>query len=138
MWINQIILGVIGLGGGLVVAGGAIALIIGLGIIPRFSGVTHTAHRVLLYEDCVLLGAVVGNIIFMYQLSIPFGGVMMMIFGIFAGIFLGSWIIALAEVVNAFPILSRRIKLTKGIPLVIICISLGKLIGSLLHFSNRW
>ncbi|HIT89159.1 MAG TPA: stage V sporulation protein AB [Candidatus Merdenecus merdavium] len=138
MWMNQVLLGILGFSSGIVVAGGAIALIVGLGIVPRFAGVTHTGHRVRLYEDCILLGAILGNIMFVYQISIFHGTWLMILFGIFSGMFLGSWIIALAEVINTFPIFARRIKITKGVPLIVISIAVGKVLGSILHFAKRW
>ena len=51
---------------------------------------------------------------------------------------MGGWILALAEVVNIFPILARRIGLTRGLSVVVIAIALGKMTGSLLHFYLRW
>ena len=54
---EQLALGVIGLGGGLLVASGAAAMITGLGILSRYAGVTRTPERVLWYEDCAMHAA---------------------------------------------------------------------------------
>ena len=43
MWVNEVIAAIVGLSGGMVVATALAAFIIGLGIIPRYAGVTHTA-----------------------------------------------------------------------------------------------
>ena len=43
---EQIFLGVIGFSGGLVIAGGVIVLMVGLGVITRFIGISHTAKHV--------------------------------------------------------------------------------------------
>ena len=51
MW-QQIIMGIIGLCAGFAIASGAVALVIGLGIIPRYAGVTKTPEHILWYEDC--------------------------------------------------------------------------------------
>ena len=48
----QVLLGVIGLSSGFIVAGGVIALIVGLGIITRYAGITHTGQKVWLLWDC--------------------------------------------------------------------------------------
>ena len=50
---KQIIPAIVGLSGGFVIAGGVIALMVGLGIITRFVGITHTAKHVncLLYTS---------------------------------------------------------------------------------------
>lgn len=53
------------------------------------------------------------------------GNVGLAVFGIFAGIFLGSWIIALGEVVDVFAILARRLKLHHSFPWVIAAIAAG-------------
>ena len=58
MWQGQIFVGMVGLCGGAVVATALAAFIIELGIIPRYAGITHTAKHILLYEDCLMLGAV--------------------------------------------------------------------------------
>lgn len=138
MWVSQLILGLIGLCGGLAVAAGTITLIIELGIIPRFAGITHTADKILLYEDMTLLGAVFGNTFFLYQYSLPFGNILLPILGLFSGIYLGAWIIALTEVLNVFPVLFRRLGIEKGISLIIISIAAGKIAGALIHFMNGW
>ena len=45
MWVNEVIAAIVGLSGGMVVATALAAFIIGLGIIPRYAGVTHTGHN---------------------------------------------------------------------------------------------
>ena len=70
MWVNQIILAVIGISGGLIVAGGLFSFIIELGIAADFADRTHTADKILLYEDCVALGGIVGNLISIFQIHI--------------------------------------------------------------------
>ena len=54
------------------------------------------------------------------------------------GMFVGGWILALAEVINVFPVYSRRLGITKGFSWIIITIAIGKVLGSLLHFYMRW
>ena len=135
---SQIVLGIIGLSSGFIVAGGVIALSIGLGIITRYAGLTHTAKRVWLYEDAVLLGGVAGTVMTVYQVSVPLGGIGLAVMGLFSGIFVGSWILALAEIVNLFPVFARRVGLTKGMSLVVAAIALGKILGSMFHFYMRW
>ena len=67
MWVNEVIAAIVGLSGGMVVATALAAFIIGLGIIPRYAGVTHTGHNLLLYEDALILGTFLGNILYLYQ-----------------------------------------------------------------------
>lgn len=131
-------LGFLGLCFGIVVASGAAAFIISLGIVPRYAQITKTAKRVHLYEDCSMLGAFVGNVLFLYSGRVSLGNMGLAVYGIFAGIFLGSWIIALGEVVNIFSIMARRIGITRGIGWIIIVMAVGKTLGSLIFFWKGW
>jgi stage V sporulation protein AB len=117
-----------------IIAGGVVGLMIGLAIVPRYAGVTHTGKHILLYEDMTLLGTVLGNLFYFYQWSLPLGNFFLIIYGIFSGVFLGSWVMALSEMADVFPIFSRRIKLTDGLPKIILSIALGKITGSLLYY----
>ena len=134
----QFLLGIIGLSSGFIVAGGVIALSVGLGIFTRYTGITHTAKRIRLYETAILFGGIMGNIMTVYDVSIPLGGIGLAVMGTFFGVFVGSWILALAEIVNIFPVFFRRMGVTKGLSLVIIAIAVGKTLGSLVHFYMRW
>ena len=137
MW-EQIVLGFVGLCAGGVVAGAAVALLIGLGVIPRYAGITHTADKISLYEDFTMLGAVAGNLFYVFRLHLPLGSWGLGAYGLFSGIFLGGWILALAEMAKIFPVVVRRIRLKHGIPLAVAMIALGKTAGSLWFFYKRW
>ena len=133
MW-QQIGMAVIGFGGGMIAAGGMVALLIGLGITPRFAGITHTADRILLYEDFTMLGAVAGNVLQLYEPSLAVGKIGLAVYGLGAGMFLGAWILALAEMVDVFPIAIRRLKIKVGVPWIILTVAAAKICGSLLYF----
>ena len=94
MW-QQIFLGFLGLCSGIIIAGGAVGLMIGLSIVPRYAGITRTADSVLLYEDMTLLGFVFGNVFCLFHFSLPLVIPFLIVYGVFSGIFLGSWILAL-------------------------------------------
>lgn len=138
MWAAQILLALIGLSAGMIVAGGLFSFISGLGVISDFADRTHTGEHILLYEDSVALGGIVGNIIFIYQLNIPHGTWLVPVFGLFGGIFVGCWAMALAEILNVFPIFIRRVRLVRGIQWLILGVAIGKGIGALVFFYNRW
>lgn len=138
MWINQIILALIGLSAGIVVAGGLFSFIIGLGVVSDFADRTHTADKILLYEDSIAVGGILGNIFFIYNLSIPGGGWLLPVFGLLSGIFVGCWSMAIAEVLNVFPIFMRRIKVVRYLSLFILAIAVGKGVGACLFFFERW
>ncbi|MCI8814416.1 MAG: stage V sporulation protein AB [Lachnospiraceae bacterium] len=137
MW-TQIAMGFLGLCAGGIVASAAVAFLIGLGIIPRYAGITHTADKILLYEDTMMLGALAGNVFYVFHLPIRFGPWGLGIYGLFSGIFLGCWILALAEMADIFPVIARRLKLKHGIPVIIIAIALGKITGALWFFYKGW
>ena len=138
MWVNQIILAVIGLSGGLVVAGGLFSFIIELGVIADFADRTHTGNRILLYEDCVALGGIAGNLISVYQIHIPNGAWLLPVFGLLSGVFVGCWAMALAEILNVFPVFVRRLKIVRYISVIVLSVAVGKGIGSFIFFFNRW
>lgn len=138
MWAAQILMAVIGLSAGMVVAGGLFSFISGLGVISDFADRTHTGEHIMLYEDSVALGGILGNIFFVYHIAIPYGAWIVPVFGLFGGIFVGCWSMALAEILDIFPIFVRRVKLLRGIKYVILGVALGKGFGALLFFFNRF
>ena len=135
---QYIFLGFVGLCSGVIIAGGNTGLLMGLSIVPRYAGITRTADHILLYEDLALLGTVTGNLFYLFQWKLPLGSPFLMLYGIFSGIFLGGWIMALGEMADVFPIFTRRIRFQKGLSIVIFCIALGKATGSLIYYFNRW
>ena len=88
----------------------------------------------LLYEDMTLAGIFLGNLFYLFQFHIPGQQMSLILYGLFSGIFLGGWILALAEIADVFPIFFRRIKLAEGFVPVIFSISLGKCLGSLFFY----
>ena len=138
MWVKQLLLALIGLSAGVTVAGGLFSFVVSLGVVSDFADRTHTGNHILLYETSVALGGILGNILFIYQIPVPIGTVILMLFGIFAGIFVGCWSMALAEILNVFPIFIRRVKVLKGIPYIILSIALGEGIGACLFFFKGW
>ena len=136
---REALLGAVGLCMGMTIASGVVAFIISLGIVPRFAGITRSATRVRLYEDCSMVGAVLGNLLFLYQEALPLGNAGLAVYGSFSGIFLGSWVVALGEVVNIYAILVRRIGLVKGIGLVILSMALERLlVFALATVQRKW
>ena len=108
-----------------------------LSVFPSFPAMPVSLiqeKHILLYEDITLLGIVCGNLFFLYGWHIPGGTFTLLLYGLFSGIFLGGWIMALAEMADVFPIFSRRIKLTNGIRWVVIAVAFGKALGSLYYF----
>ncbi len=137
MW-QEILLAVIGISSGIVVGGGFFALIIGLGIVSDFADRTHTGEHILLYEDSVALGGIVGSLWGIYQLNIAGMTWILPIYGMFTGIFVGCWAMALAETLNIFPILIRRVKILKCIPYIVLGMAIGRSVGAVIFFFENW
>lgn len=138
MWVKEVLLGLIGLSAGLIVAGGLFAFIASLGVVSDIADRTHTGSHILLYEDALILGGVLGNLWSIYQLRLFGGTFFLLISGLFAGIFVGCWAMSLAETLNVFPIFVRRIKLIQCVPYIILSVAIGKGIGTCIFFFFRW
>ena len=138
MNIQNVIMAVSAFSCGFLVAGGVIAVIVGLGIVTRLVGITHTAKENRWYESMIFTGAIFGNMLTVYRIPLSLGRAGLLILGVSAGIYTGGWIMALAEMVHIFPIFSRRIGITTGIGMIIWSLALGKILGSLLQFYMYW
>lgn len=134
MFLKYLFLGVVGLCSGGVIAAGIFAFIVTIGVIIRLVGKTHTAKHIRLYEDCIVVGGTLGNIVNLYKTPVPGGYLVLTLLGLGAGIFVGCLIMSLAETLNALPVLSRRIRLATGLQYVILSIAVGKGIGAALYF----
>ena len=66
MWIRQILVAVVGLASGFAVAAGLFSFIIGLGVVSDFADRTHTGKHVMLYENCIMAGGILGNIFWVW------------------------------------------------------------------------
>ena len=135
---GNLLLTLIGLSAGTVVAGGLFAFIVELGVIADFADRTHTADHILFYEDMVSLGAVLGNLFQIFEIRIPGQGIFLTLFGLFSGIFVGCWAMALAEILNVFPIFMRRARIVRYLTVFVLMVALGKGLGSGLLFWKRW
>ncbi len=102
------------------------------------AGVTHTGKYVRLYEDSVVFGATLGNLISVYKLAVPIGTAGAAIYGICSGIYVGVLALSLAESINATAIFTRRSMLKRGLAAIVLAIALGKGIGSFIMFFMRW
>lgn len=137
-FIKQVLLLFMGLCGGGIVAAGVFAFITILGLVPRLAARTHTASQVMRYENWIVLGAVFGNVVDLFDMPLAVGPVLGWIFltvwGVASGIFIGCLVMSLAETLDTVPTINRRIRLAVGIQYVIAGIGLGKMVGSLVYF----
>ncbi len=159
MFLKQILLAIIGVSSGLIVSAGVFTVLISVGLIPRFAGKMHVARKIFVLEEMVVLGTLtggffsifsewgmVGKLVREHQL---FGGsategvwnmigtIFLIMFGVFAGIFVGCLALAIAEMLNTIPVFARRIGFRHGLGIAILTVALGKLIGSLIYFTQQ-
>lgn len=157
MFLRQIFLGIVGMSFGMFAAGGVFTVLISVGLIPRFAGKMHVSRKVFLFEEAVVCGTLFGDFFSVFdryghigRLVIEnqvFGGnteaawrvlgmVVLMIFGLFAGIFVGCLALAIAEMLDTIPIFSRRVGFRHGLGIAVLAMALGKAAGSLLYFAK--
>ncbi len=134
MWIRYALLIFAGFSSGVVIAGAFVAFMTMIGIFPKIAEKTKTNKKFMLYENCLIMGVTLGNALSLYQFRVPVGYVGLILVGVFGGIFTGCLLGALAEVLNVFPILSRRTKIRIGLPYVIVVLALGKALGTLIQY----
>lgn len=141
MWIKQLFLGFYGVCGGLVVSGAVFTVLLAVGLVPRFAGKTHTSRNVLFYEEMIVFGTLLGALegLFPVKLHLPAAAatLLILVFGFFAGIFVGCLALAIAEMLDSIPIFSRRVQFRHGLGFAVLGVALGKLAGSLLYFSQE-
>lgn len=127
-----------GFAAGAITASGLFALISSIGLINRFAAVTKTTEKINLYEDMIVIGAAVGNVISIFNFSFRVPGAIEMLFailyGAIAGIFIGTFSVCLAETIKSLPIFVRRVRIGTGLGWVILSVALGKGVGHLLYY----
>lgn len=141
-----------GLSGGLLVSGGVFTVLLAVGLVPRFAGKTHTGKKIRFYETMVVLGALFGNVLSVFQYPLEMGtwlgefpgfrdllaGLFVIVFGFFAGNFVGCLALAIAEMLDTIPIFARRIQFRKGLGIAVLVTAVGKFAGSLYYFWGEF
>lgn len=134
MFWKYLLIIVIGLASGSVIAGGVFAFITIIGIIPRIAQRTRTQKYITVYETAITIGGVFGATTIGIDYYLPIGNILVAIYSLAIGIFVGCLAVALAETIDVIPILSRRVGLQEGIAIFLIMIALGKMLGSILYY----
>lgn len=62
------------------------------------------------------------------------GNIIIAIYGLSVGIFVGCIAVALAEILHTFPIIYKRMKLRAGLGIIVISMAIGKALGALYYF----
>ncbi|MFZ3577079.1 stage V sporulation protein AB [Virgibacillus sp. DJP39] len=135
MFLINIVEIIIGLASGLAVGSGFVAFLMVLGIVPRLIQLSHSMKLIHLYGPCVIAGSLFGVYMSFTLTTWDQPLLVLMIWGIFHGIFNGMLAAALTEVLNVFPIISKRIGVDKQLLWLLMAIVLGKIFGSLFQWT---
>lgn len=131
---HTVIVAFIGIASGMITAAGIFALITSIRVVNRFAVVSNTGKHLHFYENTVIAGVTIGNIMAVYDVTIPLRSAGIVPYGILSGMYIGCFVVALAETIQVIPILARRSRLKQGLGIIIICMALGKAIGGLFYF----
>ncbi|HLQ70990.1 MAG TPA: stage V sporulation protein AB [Bacillota bacterium] len=124
----------IGFSSGIAVGAGFVAFLTLLGIIPRLIQLTKTTKLIKVYTACVIMGSMFGTYLSFTSAVMKQPLIMLSIWGVFHGIFVGMLAAALTEVLNVFPILSKRIGVNQNLKWLMMAIVFGKITGSLFQW----
>ena len=130
--------------GGVGVAAGTFAFLIIIRILPRMIQKAKLEHRVIYIENMVCRGILFGTILSLFSwkkrwLFALLGKTLLTIYGMSAGIFVGCLAVALAEILDTFPIFFRRMHLGENYgEMLLFIMAMGKMIGSLFFFLTGY
>lgn len=140
MFLKSLFLIIIGLSAGLGIAAGTFAFLFVIRVIPRMVQKAKIEHKIIYIENIVFRGIMFGTIMSLFSwkkkwLFTLLGRSILTIAGLSAGIFVGCFAVALAEILDTFPIFFRRLHLKDDFGVVLIFVmAFGKMIGSLFFF----
>ena len=119
---------------GVFTAAGLFALITSVGVINRYADVSGTSRHVSLYEECIIIGATAANAVYVLGITVRIGMTGCIIFGLISGIFIGTFLISLAETVKALPIFVHRAKAGTGLGFIVAATAAGKALGQFVYY----
>ncbi|MFD1065294.1 stage V sporulation protein AB [Oceanobacillus locisalsi] len=124
----------IGFSSGIAVGAGFVAFITVLGIIPRLIQLSKTEKYIKAYGASVTIGMLAGAYFSFTPVATSQSIIALILWGTLHGIFNGMLAAALTEVLNVFPILTRRIGMKDYVILFMMALMLGKVFGSLFQW----
>ncbi|MCD7862947.1 MAG: stage V sporulation protein AB [Lachnospiraceae bacterium] len=138
--LSKLLIMFIGFGAGALTSCGVTSVLMAVGLTPRFIGRVHEARHIYLFESMIIWGSAAGAVLGVFHDALsgllrPLSGILLRVFyGFFAGIFVGSLAIAIAEMLEVFPIFTRRMHFTRELPYLLLAAALGKSVGAFLYF----
>jgi stage V sporulation protein AB len=133
-WASNALLVFLGLASGVAVGSGLVAFLVVLDVIPRLAQISDARERGATLETAVVFGAVFCSVAGLMDWSFHLPIFILTIVGILTGAFVGTIAAALTEVLNVFPILTRRLRIEHFLIWLLAAMVLGKVIGSLFEW----
>jgi len=129
---------------GVGVAAGTFAFLLVIRVIPRMLQKAKLEYKVIYIENIVFRGILFGTILSLFNwkkkwLYELLGKTVLTFFGVSAGIFTGCLSVALAEILDTFPVFFRRVGIKEECnEELLLVMALGKMIGSLFFFLTGY
>ncbi|MEG2197157.1 MAG: stage V sporulation protein AB [Cellulosilyticaceae bacterium] len=123
-----------GAGTGVVFGTAIVSFLSMIGVIPRLATKPKIRSHYLALGTAASLGITVGTILYIWEVYLPLPNIIIGLFALAFGMFVGCLAVAIAEVLDVIPIMKRRFKLKKGVHLIILMLALGKLVGALYYW----
>lgn len=139
MFLKAVLMALITFACGVAVSAGTFAFLLVIGVIPRMIKKSNLADHIFTIENMIILGVLTGAVFSVVDWEARFplawlGHFLLALYGLSEGIFVGCISVALAEILNTFPILFRRLYIKRGLQLVMTAMALGKMTGALYYF----
>lgn len=140
MFLKSFLLLITGLASGVGVAAGTFAFLLVIRVLPRMIQKAKLNHKIVFIENIVIRGLLFGTILSLFTwkkrwLFALLGKTLLTIYGLSAGIFAGCISVALAEILDTFPIFFRRLKIEENyVEIFLFIMAIGKMVGSLFYF----
>ena len=122
MFLKSVFASIICFGAGIGVAAGTFAFLLVIRVLPRMLQKARLENKIIYVENIVVKGVLFGTVFSLFHwkkkwLFALLGKTLLTIFGMSAGIFTGCIAVALAEILDTFPIFFRRLHLKEDLNL---------------------
>lgn len=140
MFLKELLMLFIGFCAGIGVASGTFAFLLVIRVVPRIIQKAGMQKKIIYVENMLIYGILFGTILSVVSwqeqwLFALLGRLLLIIFGICAGMFVGCTAVALAEILDTFPIFFRRTRLDQKFDrAVLFSMAAGKTCGALFYF----
>jgi stage V sporulation protein AB len=124
----------VGISSGIAIGSAFVAILTFLGVIPRLIQLSESRRFVRYYSIPIISGTFVGTYLSFTDFGLLLPVVFLSVWGMLHGIFVGMLAAALVEVLNVFPLLSRRVGLERYYRTLLMAVVFGKIFGSLFQW----